>query len=132
MADVEQMFVPYRSEVYTNAIDADKPEGERRYINIAYDLTNISKIILYCEIYANKGYSNNTTCFGVTSNPPTSYSDIKNGAVSQSKVTSSSLNTTIELDVTDLSGEYYIGVGAASSVKGYITRTIVNGIELVN
>ena len=75
----------------------------------------------------------NTTYFGVTSSVPTSYSDIANGVVKGSLKTNSEItDTTIELDVTSLSGEYYIGVGVSNSYdNGYQSRTVVYGIELV-
>lgn len=130
--DVEQKFVPYDSGYASIQISTSYTSGSYKYIDVPYDITNFQKIILYAQIGSSHTDTTNTTYLGVTRNKPSSYSDIKNGVASTYKSTNITIDPcVIELDISTLTGEYYIGVGVSSSYNGAYTSTAyVYGIEL--
>lgn len=133
MNNVEQKFVPYDSGFSSIKIEASYTSGSYKYIDVPYDITNFQKIILYAQIGSSYPSTTNTTYLGVTRNKPSSYSDIKNGVASTYKSTNTTIDPcVIELDVSTLTGEYYIGVGVSNSYNGgYTSVAYVYGIELV-
>lgn len=126
--DVENNLYPTKSG-YHRLILAGDGGGEYRYLKAPVDLTNRNKIIfhIYDEI---NPYSGTTRYVGVAKTPPTSVSSANANTNKVGGTVNVSSDVALELDVSNLSGEYYLFWTDVSVDSRYYTRTNIVAVEL--
>lgn len=126
--DVENNLYPTQIGLYRLVLTGDDT-GVYRYLKVPVDLTNLNKIIFYNYDEINP-YSGLTRYAGVAKNPPTSVSNANANVNKVGGTVNVSSDVALKLDVSNLSGEYYLFWTCVSVDTRYSTRTNIIAVEL--